>query len=372
MNGDDEKIYASWLELCTNVDRRKKHRLLQAAGTPSGIYRLIKEQRTKEIDAIAGAQTGDKLYGLYEKITPWEAWDNMSGLGIGYTYYGAQDYPDKLIDIPDPPFGIFYKGTLPDKRAKTAAVIGTRTCSDYGMYMAEKIAGDLAASGVAVISGMALGIDAAAQKAALKAGGRSYGVLGSGVDVIYPPANKALYYDLIKGGGVISELPPKAEPKRWNFPPRNRIISALSDVVVVVEANEKSGTFITVDMALEQGREVYAVPGRCTDRMSLGCNKLLRLGAGLATSAEDIICDMGWEDILSPRDVSDAKIKERLTDIARDIYDVLDVMPLTQDEIVFFLEKKGIGYPAAQISKALLELELRRAALKTSGGYRLI
>lgn len=372
MSTNEEKIYASWLDLSLEVDRSKKHRLLKAAGSPGRIYQLIKNSKSGELDAIIGNADSEKLIMLFNTINPQEAWEKLEKRKISYTYYGDEDYPEKFIDIPDPPFGIFYKGKLPESGSKSVAVIGTRACSSYGAYMAEKIAGELAERGVNIISGMALGIDGIAQQAALKAGGKSYGVLGSGVDVIYPKSNENLYHQLILDGGVISEYPPSTEPKKWLFPPRNRLISALSDVVVVVEANEKSGTFITVDMALEQGREVYAVPGRCTDRMSTGCNRLLRQGAGLAMSAEDIIYDMGWRDKLNPQNAKGSGIREYLSDLARDIFDVLDVMPMTQDEIMLLLEKKGSRYPVAQISKALLELELRQAALKTGGGYRLI
>jgi len=168
-------------------------------------------------------------------------------------------------------------------------VIGARECSEYGRYVAEVLGKELGENGIQVVSGMARGIDGISQAAALKAGGFSVGVLGCGVDICYPAENRRLYEWLEHSGGLLSAYAPGTEPKPGNFPPRNRIVSGLADVLVVVEARQKSGTLITVDMALEQGREVYVVPGRITDRLSDGCHRLLRQGAGVVTSPREFI-----------------------------------------------------------------------------------
>ena len=170
-----------------------------------------------------------------------------------------------------------------------AAIIGARLASGYGREQARRFARRLASRGITIISGMARGIDGIAQKAALDAGGRSYAVLGCGVDICYPEENRELYDRLLQEGGIISEYPPGTYPEARLFPQRNRIISGLSDLVLVIEARKKSGTLITVDMALEQGREVYALPGRVSDALSDGCNRLIRQGAGPATCPEDIL-----------------------------------------------------------------------------------
>ena len=167
-------------------------------------------------------------------------------------------------------------GKLPDENRPTVSIVGARNSSEYGKYAAKLFGERLAAAGVQVISGMARGVDGISQQSAIYAGGDSYGVLGSGVDVCYPEDNRRLYDSLITNGGVISEYLPGTQPKPQYFPQRNRIISGLSDVVLVIEAREKSGTLITVDMALEQGREVFAVPGRICDSLSYGCNSLIR------------------------------------------------------------------------------------------------
>ena len=170
---------------------------------------------------------------------------------------------------------------MPDPNVPSVAVIGARQCTEYGRYIASKLGSALADEGIQVISGMARGIDSIAQSAAMEAGGKTFAVLGCGVDVCYPPECTSLFRQLMEKGGILSEYPPGTEPKASYFPRRNRIISGLSDAVVVVEARERSGTLITVDMALEQGREVYVVPGRITDPLSFGCNHLIRQGAGI-------------------------------------------------------------------------------------------
>lgn len=212
---------------------------------------------------------------------------NLSG--VSAVTVNDDKYPKKLINIENRPFALFYKGELPDENKRSVAIIGSRKCTEYGKYMAENIATGLAKYDVEIISGMAFGIDGIAGMAALNSGARSFGVLGSGANVCYPRANKALYDRLCKDGGIITEYPVDACARADNFPLRNRIISALSDVVLVVEAGLKSGTFITVDYALSQGREIMVVPGRATDPLSVGCNALILQGASPAQSADDVM-----------------------------------------------------------------------------------
>lgn len=198
-------------------------------------------------------------------------------------------YPERLKGIPDAPAGLYMLGRLPAEPDIAVAVIGARDCSDYGRYVAEKLGTFLGERGVTVVSGMARGIDGISQWAALEAGGSSIGVLGCGVDICYPAKNRKLYDRLLEQGAVLSEYPPGTPPRPMNFPARNRIVSGLVDGVVVVEARDKSGTLITVDMALEQGREVFVVPGRITDGLSTGCNKLIKQGAGILISPEELL-----------------------------------------------------------------------------------
>lgn len=203
-------------------------------------------------------------------------------------------YPEKLRNIPDAPAGLYIRGRMPSEANPAVAVIGARDCSDYGRYVAEKLGAFLGEKGVTVVSGMARGIDGVSQWAALEAGGSSIAVLGCGTDVCYPAKNRRLYDRLLEQGTVLSEYPPGTPPRPMNFPARNRIVSGLADAVVVIEARSKSGTLITVDMALEQGREVFVVPGRITDRLSDGCNRLIKQGAGILLSPEELLEEL-WE-----------------------------------------------------------------------------
>ncbi len=199
-------------------------------------------------------------------------------------------YPQRLRNIFDPPLLLYGKGAMPSFDDEAAiAVVGTRSCSPYGLRSAEHFGYSLAREGALVVSGLARGIDASAHEGALRAGGITAAVLGCGPDIAYPAENARLYADILSSGVVLSEYPPGTEARSWHFPVRNRIISGLSVATLVVEAPEKSGALITAATALDQGREVFAVPGPIDARTSLGCNALLRDGAGLAAQSSDIL-----------------------------------------------------------------------------------
>ena len=204
----------------------------------------------------------------------------------------AQDalYPQRLKNIYDPPLLLYGRGSMPlfDEEA-AVAVVGTRSCSPYGIRTAERFGFEMSKQGGLVVSGLARGIDAASQLGALRAGGLTAAVLGCGVDVVYPPENDRLYEDVAASGVLLSEYPPGAEPFGWHFPARNRILSGLCLATLVVEAPEKSGALITAATALEQGRAVFAIPGPLDAEGSVGCNRLIRDGAGLATESWDIL-----------------------------------------------------------------------------------
>lgn len=208
-------------------------------------------------------------------------------------------YPKRFEILPDMPEMLYVMGELPDDNTPSVAIVGARMCSRYGRSTAFAFGKELARKGVSVISGMALGIDGAAQEGALAGGGKTYAVLGCGVDICYPKGNAMLYDQIPQHGGILSEFPPGMQPLRHNFPLRNRLIAALADVVVVVEARKKSGSLITVDYALEQGKSVYAVPGRIGDALSDGCNYLIAQGAGIAWSVEAILEELTMQSSLS-------------------------------------------------------------------------
>lgn len=203
-------------------------------------------------------------------------------------------YPRRLLEIPQAPKQLYVRGRLPEEGVPSVAIIGARDCSYYGQEVAKRLGRLFGENGIQVISGMARGIDGIGQQAALQAGGSSFAVLGCGADICYPRQNQDLYDRLCKQGGVISEYEWGTPPRAGNFPPRNRIVSGLADAVIVVEARKKSGTLITVDMALEQGKEVYAVPGRLVDDLSSGCNYLIKNGAGILLDMEEFMEEL-WK-----------------------------------------------------------------------------
>ncbi|WP_455950059.1 DNA-processing protein DprA [Eubacterium sp.] len=275
---------------------------------------------------------------------------------------GDRDYPEKLMPYRDRPEVLFYKGRLPDKDKPIVAMVGARACSNYGRTMAKKIAGDLAYNNVQIISGMARGIDTYSQLGAVEAGGATFAVLGCGVDICYPTENIELYENIIKTGGIISEYPPGDKPLAWHFPMRNRIISGLSDKVVVVEAKEKSGSLITVEWALEQGKDVMAVPGCVDDKLSEGCNRLIRSGAGLVRNAKDVLEELKYEVFNKEKE---KVIKEKI--LEKDfllLYSELGLQPKSIEEL---MEKTGIEYGI--LADMLLQLQLRGLVEQPSDNY---
>ncbi len=286
-----EMIYRQWFALLSGaVSPSKQKGLLERFGSAKHVFdcsekalmacSFLKDKDVMEISA-------SKKRGL--PLSQAEEWKKQ---GIGFVCLEEDSYPGRVRETSGAPYALWYKGELPADDIPTVGIIGARNCSDYGRRSAAYFGAEMAKAGVNVISGMAVGIDGISQSACIDNGGKSYGCLGSGPDVIYPRANTELYQNLIKHGGVVSEFYPGTESKASNFPMRNRIISAFSDILLVIEAREKSGTFITVGYALEQGRDVYALPGRIDDALSAGCNRLIRDGAGIASCADDIIFEL--------------------------------------------------------------------------------
>lgn len=286
---------------------------------------------------------------------------------IRYITRFEEDFPEKLRFIPNPPAGIYVKGRLPDPGKKTVSIVGARACSEYGRYMAEYFASHLAAAGVQIVSGLAKGIDGIAQRSAMEAGGVSFGILGSGLDVVYPVENRDLFEMAVTNGGLISEYPEGATPQKAYFAERNRLISGLSDILLVIEARYRSGTSITVNNALDQGRDIFAVPGRLTDGLSAGCNKLISDGAGMALCPDDILKALGLlsEDAVvtetGKRRKNTAKpgtVKRiRLSEKEKLVYGCLDLYPKNVDEIV-----RTLHIPVSHATETLTALCIKGAA----------
>jgi DNA processing protein len=262
----------------------------------------------------------------------------------------ALDFPPLLRAIHDPPPGLFLRGAADVAVLSRAAVavVGARACSGYGASVARLLGRDLAHAGLLVVSGMARGIDAEAHRGALEADGPTVAVLGCGIDRDYPAAHAELARRIAATGLLVSEYAPGVEPAPWRFPARNRIVAGLCAATVVVEARERSGALITADLALEEGREVFTVPGEITSALSAGTNELLKLGATPLTAASDVLGLFGIEQA-APAD--------------RD--GLLDLLPATADELV-----RRTGRPAAEIARSLVELELAGSASAHEGVYR--
>jgi DNA processing protein len=267
-------------------------------------------------------------------------------------------FPGLLGAIHDPPRALFLRGFAAEDLLErpAVAVVGARSCSAYGRSVARSLGRELAAAGLVVVSGMARGIDGEAHRGALEAG-ETIAVLGCGIDRDYPAAHAELARKICERGLVVSEYEPGVEPAPWRFPARNRIIAGLCQATVVVEARERSGALITADFALEEGREVLAVPGEITSALSAGTNALLRLGATPVTSARDVLESFGIE----PADPAAAPLGEAATKLLEHLRDAA----LTADELV-----RSAGVDPAEASAALMELELARRVALEDGVYR--
>ena len=365
---EQEKAYQFWIHNLPGIGDRTIEKLLLAFGSEKAVYEARGKELSKVLDedkknAVKDFTDNWDLQGEYEKLLERK---------IRFLTCKDREYPSRLQKLKHPPYGIYCIGNLPGEENPAAAVIGARECSEYGRFIARAFAGRLAEAGIAIISGMARGIDGIAQQGAVDAGGATYAVLGCGVDICYPAANIKLYEEIIAtGGGILSVFVPGMEPQKRNFPERNRIVAGLSDILLVVEARQKSGTWITVDMALEQGKNVYAVAGRLTDRLSDGCNLLIRQGAGIALSPEDLVREV---EILTNRQGMSRKENEKRTKQQNakneeGIYKFLDFSPRTADELLKQMRETGKDVELSEVLSELILLCMEGKARQEAGCY---
>jgi len=383
LEGMDKYLY--WLDNVLYLGDTAKRKLINTFQTGEAIYRaeekvLKKILDDKKVDLISNSRKAWDLDKKYEEV--------LNG-GIHMVILGKDSFPSNLQNISDPPFALYYKGRLPEEGLPSVAVIGARQCSEYGRYIAMELGKCLGENNIQVISGMASGIDGISQYSASQAGGRSFGVLGCGVDVCYPRSNWRLYDELVDSGGILSSYPPGTQPLKQFFPPRNRIVSGLADVIVVIEARQKSGTSITVEMALEQGKDIYAVPGRITDRLSDGCNKMLREGAHVFLSPQDFLqelqqllpgkmtCALGRKrkELLNVEGrckVSEDKNDDGLEadEEYKKVLEVLDFYPQYVDAIADRLKKEqGFDISPAKLNTLLIQMCLSDIVKQESAGW---
>lgn len=351
--------YEYWFANVKGIGNRMKNKLLLAVGSAKDLY-FLPENSLKKLSGV-GEDVVDAL--IYARKSEVESkYEKIVESGIIFLTLEDEIYPKKLREIPDAPYALYIKGQLPERNRKCVAIVGARMCSEYGRAVAKSLASSLAARGVCVISGMARGIDTAGHLGVLEADGITCAVLGCGVDVCYPKSNEQMYQDILKKGCILSEYPPETPPRPPLFPQRNRIISGLSDIVVVVEAKSRSGSLITADQALEQGRDVYAVPGRIWDSLSAGCNDLIRQGAGILLNIEDFVKEL---ELSGTNEYRQEKFENLLLEKEeRLVYSCVDLLPKSLEEL---LTETGLSMPI--LAQALVQLQQKEFITETFKNY---
>ena len=351
-----------WIALSTapNVGSKRLVALVKQFSTPQRVL----EAKARELTQVE--DIGEITASSIKQQVDWKEAERQVKIfetsGCLWITFCDPDYPARLKQIPDPPPFLFVRGSLTDADDLALALVGSRLATDYGKSITRKITAELVARGVTIISGLATGIDSYAHQAALESGGRTIAVLGNGLDIVYPAENKSLASRIEKNGALVSEFLFETKPEAENFPRRNRIISGLSLGVIVVEAPAQSGALLTAQYALEQNREVFAVPGNLGKKTSEGTNNLIRQGAKLVTRAEDILEEIR---ILTP-----AELRKVLADIPplpaeeNKIYKILSGEPLHIDKLA-----AESNLSVSQALTGLLNLELRGLARQLSGKH---
>lgn len=353
----------NWVRLNrAELTPRKVARLLQEMGDPEAVLAAARADLAR-----VGGITAANFDRLAEAVR-WDGWEAeqaaLARLGAQVITQADPQYPARLREICDPPLLLYVRGELIEPDEFAIAIVGSRRATEYGRRMAAEIAGQLARVGVTVVSGLARGIDAAAHRGALAAGGRTLAVLGCGVDQCYPAEHRRLRDEVAGSGAVLSEYPLGAAPDKWRFPARNRVIAGLSLGTVLIEAPADSGAMITADFALEQGREVFAVPGNVDTFASRGCNLLIKQGATLVESAADILEALN----LSTAALEEAPAQPTLPlPLSPEAKQVLALLGPQQKHVDALATESRL--PPGQVLSALTLLEMTGAARRLPGNY---
>lgn len=349
----EDLFYWIALHLVPGVGSVFIKRLLERFGTPEAVFQSSMKELL-EVEGLSAKVAQEIRKGPSEEAVKKEI-TLVEKAGAKILTLRDETYPSRLRNIYDPPPLLYLKGELKREDEFSIAIVGSRKTTPYGRWITERISQALARNGLTIVSGMARGVDSVAHWGAISGGGRTIAVLGSGVDVIYPRENRNLYTRIVEQGAVLSEFPMGSPPEGGHFPKRNRIISGLSLGVVVVEAGPESGSLITANYALEQGREVFAIPGNVGAGGSRGTNRLIKEGAKLVESSEDIL-----EEILPQWQREKEKVEEirpkgpDLTAEERILYEMLSETPLHIDEII-----RESRLDPGSVSSLLLTLELK-------------
>ncbi len=346
------------LSMLKDIGPKRAKKLLSKFGSPQKVF---------ESDYNDLVKTRGFVKNLAENIKNFSSWDLiekhidiLNNNGIKLITYEDSSYPELLREVEDSPILIYVKGNILPQDRYAIAIVGSRKPTHYGISVAENISEELASMGFTIVSGLARGIDSLSHKAALKVGGRTVAVLGSGLDITYPPENKMLIEKIINSGYVLSEFPLGTPPDRENFPKRNRIISGLCLGVLVIEATSDSGSLITASYALDQNREVFAIPGNITSPNSSGTNELIKKGAILTRNADDIIKELA--PVLKGFIKSNNKTKVKITGDEMELCKYLSGEPKQIDTI-----SRESGLPASKLMGILLNLELKGVVKQIPG-----
>ncbi len=323
---------------------------------PLTIARMLKEYGSYEHVYRQYEDSTKPLYEIRERLKGYEK------KGIYYISFAEDEYPFLLKQIASAPLGIYYKGRLPDNDKPSVAMVGSRNCTVYGREMAKNYARQFSEVGVQVISGMALGIDGFSHEGALKGPTPTYAILGTGVDICYPRRNGRLYQRILENGGIISEFEPGTIAKPVNFPMRNRIISGISNCVLVVEARIKSGSLITADFALQENKGVYAIPGRVGDEASRGCNAVIKRGAMLVNQVSDVINDQNFFPEMNGEIIKKSKIV--LETMEKIVYANLRCEARYIDDIA-----KDADISSTDVIRTLISLECKELCVQVAPNY---
>jgi DNA processing protein len=364
---DGDRLAWLTLKLIPELGNRSLLRLIRHFRTPGAILRAT----ASELESIPKLHEPAKtaLINRKSQPPPEREWEQLQRDNLRLLCLHDPDYPVNLTTIPDPPAVLFVRGSLEPRDLVAVAVVGSRAASPAGIAFTEKLCRDLVANGVTIVSGLALGIDSAAHRGALVENGRTFAVLGCGLDIYYPYKNGTLHDRIAQSGALFSEFPPGTIPAPWHFPARNRIISGLSLGVVVVEATQKSGSLITARLALEQGKDVFAVPGMAMSPRSVGPHTLIKQGAKLAENAEDILEEIRPAILPSWSSAATAQTRAQipppeLTTEEEEIKNHLDTNPAHVDEIC-----RACGRPVSNVMTILTALELKGIVKQLPGKY---
>ncbi|NOZ22759.1 MAG: DNA-protecting protein DprA [Planctomycetes bacterium] len=351
------------INACRAVTLEAYQELLARLGSPTAILRASK--KTLGAMGLVSASVIERILKTAREFDAKKEIERAQRGGVELVPYDSGSYPANLKNIPNPPLLLYLKGNIVPADRVAIAMVGSRRCSHYGRTHAERLATELASCGFCIVSGLAYGIDAAAHRGAMKARGRTIAVQGCGLGRVYPARHKELATEITQHGAVLSELPLDAPPAARNFPGRNRIISGLSLGVTVVEAAKRSGSLITATWAAEQGREVFALPGSLDNPASQGTNALIRDGAKLVQSAQEIITELGplAEGIQLPdgRKMDDLRGLSLVGDEGA-VFSFLGPNPVSIDEIV-----QETGLVAGAVNSALLTLEIKGLTRRLAG-----